>query len=97
MQLSSYGGLGRQIWQPDGLSGGKWRQRLALPDLVIAETKSGSHPSAVDRLLWRSGHRPISISKYGTGLAALHRELPANKWARVLRHHFHTEELPCAA
>ncbi|MCA0251722.1 MAG: polyphosphate polymerase domain-containing protein [Actinobacteria bacterium] len=71
---------------------------LALADLVIVETKSGARPSAVDRLLWRSGQRPASVSKYGTGLAALRGELPANKWARILRHHFHTtEELPCAA
>ncbi|MCW5951234.1 MAG: polyphosphate polymerase domain-containing protein [Propionibacteriaceae bacterium] len=71
---------------------------LALPDLVIVETKSGARPSGIDRLLWRNGHRPLSLSKYGTGLAALRGELPSNKWARILRHHFHTtEELSCAA
>lgn len=73
-------------------------RELSRPGLVIVETKSGSGPSAVDLLLWRSGHRPASISKYGTGLAALRGDLPANKWARILRHHFHNnEELPCAA
>ena len=38
---------------------------------VIVETKAGPHPSGVDRLLWAAGHRPASLSKYGTGLAAL--------------------------
>ncbi|MDQ7991140.1 MAG: polyphosphate polymerase domain-containing protein [Propionicimonas sp.] len=71
---------------------------LSLPDLVIVETKSGPHPSGIDRLLWRSGHRPESVSKYGTGLAALRGDLPANKWARILRRHFTTtKETPCAA
>ncbi len=78
-----------------------WRdggRKLTLPGMTIVETKSGSGPSTVDRLLWRSGHRPTSISKYSTGLAALRGDLPANKWARILRHHFHNiEELPCAA
>ncbi|MFT3970164.1 MAG: polyphosphate polymerase domain-containing protein [Micropruina sp.] len=62
---------------------------LSLPGLVVIETKSGPHPSGVDRRLWRSGHRPVSISKYGTGLAALRTDLPDNKWARILRRHFH--------
>lgn len=61
---------------------------LRLPDTVIVETKSAARISVVDRLLWRAGHRPSTVSKYGTGMAALHPELPANKWARVLRRHF---------
>jgi hypothetical protein len=62
--------------------------RIRLPQLAIVETKSGSSPSAVDRLLWSHGHRPSAISKYGVGMAALHPELPANKWSRILRRHF---------
>ncbi|MEO8261834.1 MAG: polyphosphate polymerase domain-containing protein [Pseudolysinimonas sp.] len=61
---------------------------LALPGVTIVETKSGSRPSELDRLLWSHGHRPATVSKYGTGMAALHPELPANKWTRVLRRHF---------
>lgn len=61
---------------------------LHLPDTVIVETKSSARASTLDRLLWRAGHRPATVSKYGTGMAALHPELPANKWARVLRRHF---------
>ncbi|ANP72376.1 VTC domain-containing protein [Cryobacterium arcticum] len=62
--------------------------RLDRPHLAIVETKSGSRASAVDRILWAHGHRPASISKYGTGMAALRTDLPGNKWAPVLRRYF---------
>ena len=62
---------------------------LELPEVTIIETKSGLRTSEVDRLLWLHGHRPSTISKFGTGLAALRADLPSNKWARVLRRHFH--------
>lgn len=62
---------------------------LELPEVTIIETKSGMRTSEVDRLLWSLGHRPSTVSKFGTGLAALRDDLPANKWARVLRRHFH--------
>jgi len=58
---------------------------LTTPQMAIIETKSGAAASEFDRALWRAGHRPVSISKYATGLAALHPNLPRNKWARVLR------------
>lgn len=67
------------------LDTGKRLERLAM---AIVETKSGQRASAVDRLLWSHGHRPAVISKYGTGMAALNPELPANKWGRVLQQHF---------
>jgi hypothetical protein len=60
---------------------------VRLPSRAVVETKTALHASAVDRLLWRHGHRPAQISKYGTGLAALHPELPAVKWRPVLRRH----------
>ncbi|MDE0546241.1 polyphosphate polymerase domain-containing protein [Microbacterium sp. C7(2022)] len=63
-------------------------ERMHLPGAVIIETKSGQRPGALDRTLWRHGHRPSSISKYGTGLAALRPALPSNKWRRVLSDHF---------
>ncbi|WEO78883.1 polyphosphate polymerase domain-containing protein [Cryobacterium sp. SO2] len=62
--------------------------RLDRPRLAIVETKSGSRASAVDRILWAHGHRPATISKYGTGMAALRSDLPDNKWAPVLRRYF---------
>ena len=65
---------------PDG-------RRLDLPHRVVVETKSGAQPSAADRLLWRCGVRPARISKFGTGLAALHPTLPANRWHPVLTRH----------
>jgi hypothetical protein len=64
---------------------------LRTPDLAIIETKSGKRTSEVDRLLWSHGHRPATISKFGTGLAALRSDLPSNKWARVLRRHFRSD------
>lgn len=59
-----------------------------LTDTFIVEVKTDGRPSIVDRLLWRAGHRPVKISKYATGLAALHAELPANRWQPVLSAHF---------
>ncbi|GGM50126.1 polyphosphate polymerase domain-containing protein [Microbacterium saperdae] len=64
-------------------------RQLRVPGLVIIETKSGLRTGDMDRLLWRHGIRPSTISKYGTGLAALRPDLPSNKWARVLRRRFH--------
>jgi len=64
--------------EPDG-------HGFALPAVAIVETKSGSRPSGVDRALWRAGHRPATVSKYATGLAALHPGLPRNRWSRLLR------------
>lgn len=54
--------------------------------MVIVETKAGRAPTALDRRLWRAGHRPVSISKYGVGLAALRPGLPPEKWHRTLDH-----------
>ncbi|MGZ0712801.1 polyphosphate polymerase domain-containing protein (plasmid) [Coraliomargarita sp. W4R53] len=61
---------------------------MRLPGAVIIETKSGQRAGALDRALWRHHHRPSTISKYGTGLAALRPALPSNKWRRVLSDHF---------
>lgn len=51
---------------------------------AIIESKSPDRPNRLDRALWRAGHRPSGISKFGTGTAALRPELPGNKWARAL-------------
>jgi hypothetical protein len=69
-------------WHLPGTAG------LDRPDIAIFETKSGSRASTVDRVLWDHGHRPATLSKYGTGLAALREDLPSNKWARVLHRQF---------
>ncbi len=61
------------------------RPVLRRPALVVIETKSGARPSAVDRLLWQHGQRPVRLSKYGTGLAAFAPALPHSRWHRTLR------------
>lgn len=63
---------------------------LRTPARTIVETKAGRAGSGADRLLWSLGHRPCPVSKYGTGLAALRPDLPANRWLPVLRRHFPT-------
>ena len=62
-------------------------RHLYLPDLAIVETKTAAAASCADRLLWRRCCRPIRISKYATGLAALRPDLPAVPWRRTLRRH----------
>jgi hypothetical protein len=57
---------------------------LQWDGLTIVETKSGRSASAADLVLWAAGHRPVSLSKYGTGLAALNPDLPSNRWHRLL-------------
>ncbi len=58
-----------------------------LPDGVVIETKSAGGPTGVDRMLWAAHHRPVRVSKYGAGLAALRPDLPGNRWRRVVRTH----------
>ena len=51
-------------------------------DVLVVETKSGTaRPGPLDRRLWGLGHRPVRISKYGTGLALLTPDLPAQPLA----------------
>lgn len=89
------------LLQPDGVGRAtidvelEWEQdpgcRMALPELAIVETKSGTRASDLDRTLWRWGFRPARVSKYATGLAAMNPELPRNRWSRVLRDAFEPE------
>lgn len=55
---------------------------------VVCETKSANTPSPFDHWLWGAGIRPLRLSKFCTGLAALHPEIPANKWHRTLQTYF---------
>lgn len=68
---------------------------IGLEDKFIVETKSSGKPSLLDQTLWSRGIRPVKVSKFSTGLAALHPELSANRWHRVLVRHF--DRLPAAA
>lgn len=56
---------------------------MTLPGLAIVETKGAGKPTSFDRLLWRAGIRPTSMSKFAAGLSLLLPELPANRWHRV--------------
>jgi len=60
---------------------------LERPAVAVIETKTGSTPSAVDRLMWSYGHRPVRISKFGVGMAALDPQLPRLKWHRAMDRH----------
>ncbi|MCG5464989.1 polyphosphate polymerase domain-containing protein [Micromonospora sp. NPDC053740] len=64
---------------------------LRLPGIAVVETKTSSAPSLVDRALWQRGTRPVRISKYATGLAALRLDLPDVPWRRTLRRHFRAD------
>lgn len=63
-------------------------RQIGLDDELIVETKTSGGPSALDRCLWAIGTRPVKLSKYATGMAALRPDLPANKWHRVLQRYF---------
>lgn len=70
------------IWRdPEG-------KTLCGEQMVVIETKAGTRPGLADRWLWRQGIRPQRMSKYATALAALHPELPDNRWNRTLNRHF---------
>lgn len=57
---------------------------VCLSGVAVVETKTGSTPSSADRALWRAGLRPVRVSKYCTGMAALEGDLPATPWRRTL-------------
>ena len=57
---------------------------VCVPDHVIVETKSDVTATDVDHALRHLGVRPVAISKYAIGVAALRPDLPANRWHRVL-------------
>lgn len=62
--------------------------RVAMDSHVLVEVKSLGSVTAVDRMLWSMGERPVPISKYCVGLAMVQPHLPANRWNRTLRRYF---------
>ncbi|GMA33425.1 hypothetical protein GCM10025875_34170 [Litorihabitans aurantiacus] len=56
----------------------------------MLETKTTGRPCELDRLLWRSGRRPVRLSKYACGVA-LTAETPDgaapshHRWHRLVR------------
>lgn len=76
-----------------GLCCADWRDReVRMKDRAIVEVKSVDGESWLDRWMWRHGIYPTRISKYGTGLAALHPQVPADKWDETVRDHFRVPE-----
>ncbi|MDA1361501.1 polyphosphate polymerase domain-containing protein [Glycomyces luteolus] len=57
----------------------------AARPLCLVEVKSAQAGGPVDRMLWRSGARPVSVSKYCLAAAALYPWLGANPWARAYK------------
>ncbi len=55
---------------------------------VLVESKSAGRGSAPERILRELGVRPVSVSKYCVGVAALHPELPSNPWHQTLQRYF---------
>ena len=58
---------------------------VELVDTLVVETKSAGAPGLADRVLWGLGVRPTRVSKFCTSLAAIHPDLPANRWNQALR------------
>lgn len=63
------------------------RTLAARRDRVLLESKSANGNAVADRILRELGVRPVSVSKYCLGVAALH-GVTANRWQPVLRRYF---------
>ncbi|UJP40069.1 polyphosphate polymerase domain-containing protein [Cellulomonas palmilytica] len=77
-------GTASRVTIDTGLRWDDGTRSAVLDGLAVVETKTGSTASAADRALWSLGHRPVRVSKYATGLAALRPELPSHRWRRTL-------------
>ncbi len=84
---------GARLTSDTDLSCTDWRGESVSLDQVVLESKSPGGASMFDRWLWAASTRPVRLSKFCTGLAALHPELPANKWHRTLEAHFDRSSL----
>lgn len=83
--------------KPEDRYGDEVGTTYTVPGMVIIETKSGNTPSVADKHLWRAGIRPVKVSKFGTGLAALNPRLPSNKWHRVIERWMNLKPLASAS
>jgi hypothetical protein len=79
------GGAARATIDVEVIWTGTDRGVATLGERVIVETKSAGGPCALDRALWSMHVRPGPISKYGVGMAAIDRALPANRWHRTMQ------------
>jgi hypothetical protein len=55
---------------------------------VLVESKSANGSGEADQMLRHLGVRPISVSKYCVGIAALRPEVPANPWRKTIDRYF---------
>jgi hypothetical protein len=60
---------------------------------VLVESKSANGAGEADQMLRQLGVRPISVSKYCVGIAALRPEVPANPWRTTLDRYFEPASL----
>lgn len=68
---------GVRAWTPDG-------RTAPVCAGVVVETKAPTAAATpTDRWLWARARRPVALSKYCVGLAALTPGLPTNKWHRA--------------
>ncbi|MDQ4099908.1 MAG: polyphosphate polymerase domain-containing protein [Chloroflexota bacterium] len=77
------GGTGRVTIDCDLVFALPCGNSYSLPRHLVIETKSAGGPTEVDRILWRHGFRPVSMSKFSLGLSLLVPDLPANRWHRL--------------
>ena len=64
---------------------------------VLVESKSAGGDGGPDRILRDLGVRPVSVSKYCVGIAALHPNLLSNPWHDTLRRYFAPRQAVTAA
>lgn len=68
---------------------GTGNRQVLGPELIVVETKTAHGRGRCDQALAELGLREVSMSKYCIGVALLNPQLPANRWARLLRQHFY--------
>ncbi len=80
---------GERVTADVELAYGSGRRRVHGPELIVVETKTANGRGRCDQALAELGIREVSMSKYCIGVALLNPHLPANRWARLLRHSFY--------
>ncbi|MFC0581806.1 VTC domain-containing protein [Micrococcoides hystricis] len=64
------------------------QRKVYGPERIVVETKTANGRGVCDQALADLGIREVSMSKYCIGVALLNPQLPANRWARLLRSEF---------
>lgn len=90
--LVCVGGGSRLTVDTDLVCGWRGAVTVLRSDHVLLESKVEGHGSAVDRILRSLGERPVEISKYCLGIAALGLDLPSNPWHHTRRRYFESPQ-----